>query len=56
MVRLTSGLSPSTIAHLKRVSVGRWLHGTTKNTLVRVFLPLRAFTGNRHLSPTRATA
>jgi len=30
------------------------LHGTPKNTLVRVFLPLRAFTNTRHLSSTRA--
>jgi hypothetical protein len=30
------------------------LHGTPKNTLVRVFLPLRAFTNTRNLSPTRA--
>jgi hypothetical protein len=49
-----SSFTPSTIAHLKRVSVGRWLHGTPKNTLVRVFLPLRAFTNTRNLSPTRA--
>jgi len=54
MVRLTAGRTPSTIAHLKRVSVGRWLHGTPKNKLVRVFLPLRAFTNTRNLSPTRA--
>jgi len=30
------------------------LHGTPKNKLVRVFLPLRAFTNTRNLSPTRA--